>query len=491
MFQKLFTQRFKTKQLFFIAVVGALMAGAYLSLSHAAAPAFYVDCVSGADTNDGNSISSAWRTLSAINKVQQVAGNAVYFKRGCTWDGILNIRSNGVAGSPVAYTAYGTGSPPTFKNTAGGTFGHAIQVYGDYNIIDGFLVRDSGDAGIDINPGADHNIVKNSEITAAGFGISARGQSNLLTKNYVHDLHLVVNTPKAVNSTDDYGATCFIIKAPQNEISYNRGINCRSPSEDFGTDGGFVEIWENGNETYVHNNYAEGTNGFMEAGSSGTGTANNMRVSYNIVNNVFGGMCLHDFGQYKIAIDNFRFENNTYIKTGPEGYRVFDCLSAPAKTTLVVRNNIFYSNIQIGITGQAYTHSNNIYFLTNMINGSGVGYVLDGTEVVANPMFKDISKADFNLLATSPAIGKGVNLGYTQDYQDNKVPSGTLPDAGALEYQQTASLTADLNKDGLVNVQDLSILLSAFKTNSTAADINLDGQVDITDLSILLSVYGK
>jgi len=46
---------------------------------------------------------------------------------------------------------------------------------------------------------------------------------------------------------------------------------------------------------------------------------------------------------------------------------------------------------------------------------------------------------------------------------------------------------ADLNIDGKVNVQDLSILISKWATNSQPADINKDGIVNVQDLSILIS----
>jgi hypothetical protein len=49
----------------------------------------------------------------------------------------------------------------------------------------------------------------------------------------------------------------------------------------------------------------------------------------------------------------------------------------------------------------------------------------------------------------------------------------------------------DTNGDNLVNIVDLSTLLSKWNTNFPAADFNTDGTVSIVDLSILLSNYGK
>jgi hypothetical protein len=47
----------------------------------------------------------------------------------------------------------------------------------------------------------------------------------------------------------------------------------------------------------------------------------------------------------------------------------------------------------------------------------------------------------------------------------------------------------DLNSDGVVNAQDLAILLGAWGTNNAAADINDDGTVNAQDLARLLSAW--
>jgi hypothetical protein len=64
---------------------------------------------------------------------------------------------------------------------------------------------------------------------------------------------------------------------------------------------------------------------------------------------------------------------------------------------------------------------------------------------------------------------------------------------------RAATLGADINKDGVVNISDLSLLLSSYShtgsscvTNSSLiCDINSSGSVDIFDLSSLLSNYGQ
>lgn len=66
---------------------------------------------------------------------------------------------------------------------------------------------------------------------------------------------------------------------------------------------------------------------------------------------------------------------------------------------------------------------------------------------------------------------------------------------GYLIYRSLAApnpnLQGDLNNDYVVNIFDLSILLSNYGTTNPAADIDGNGQVNITDLSIQLSNYGR
>ena len=53
------------------------------------------------------------------------------------------------------------------------------------------------------------------------------------------------------------------------------------------------------------------------------------------------------------------------------------------------------------------------------------------------------------------------------------------------------NLPGDLNNDNIVNISDLSILLTNYNTSNATADINSDGTVNVLDMSILLSNYGK
>lgn len=62
----------------------------------------------------------------------------------------------------------------------------------------------------------------------------------------------------------------------------------------------------------------------------------------------------------------------------------------------------------------------------------------------------------------------------------------TIPGTGT-----QAGKLGDINRDSRIDIRDLSILLSRWKTTYQSADLNTDGKVDIRDLSILLSRWGR
>jgi hypothetical protein len=400
-------------------MISFLVLGAFKA---AQAASYYVDNTSGSDSNSGTSSAAPWKSLSKVNSTTFRAGDTINFKRGSVWTGNLRIQNSGTSASRITYRAYDTGAAPRIKNP-GVTYGRCIDVTGNWNVVQDFLLTDAHEAGIFIASGAGRNIIHNNEITAAGTGVMVSGQYNLITENYVHDLKMVVNTPGGDN---DYGAVCFWLYAGNNEISYNRGINCIAPSYDYGYDGGFVEVFNQGDNTYVHHNWAENTNGFFELG--GDGSAQNVTVAYNVMVNTAGAVCIHTD---TIGVANFKFDNNTFVATGGSGDRVFECTND--LSMLRVRNNIFYSNLQIANNGN-FTHTNNLYHMVNMINGPGVGFALGSGEKIGNPLFINVGAKAFHLQAGSPAIDAGLSLGYSQDFDDQTVPIGVAPDMGAYEY---------------------------------------------------------
>lgn len=78
---------------------------------------YYVDAVNGNDSNNGTSVSTAWKTITKVNNSMSSinAGMTLCFKRGQTHRGKLSFIKSGTSTSPIIIDAYGTGSAPVIS----------------------------------------------------------------------------------------------------------------------------------------------------------------------------------------------------------------------------------------------------------------------------------------------------------------------------------------------------------------------------------------
>jgi len=346
------------------------------------------------------------------------------------------IDDPGTAEAPIRFTAYGEGAAPVFENP-GTDFGRAISIYANWIVVENLLVREAMEAGIYIAEGAYHNVIRNNEITAVGEGLKIHGSYNLITGNTIHDLRIVVNTP---GGDDDYGAVGVWLFAGNNEVAYNRIINCKAESFDYGADGGAVEIWANADvavdNNFIHHNYAQGNKGFSEFGGQG-GTSSNTVIAYNVMLDNDRPISIHMGGTFAIEVEGLLFENNTVVDTRQvDTFTAFAFTNgAPTPQTLNIRNNIFWLGNYQKFTLQAangFAHSYNLFYfknpetLLNMELGEG--------ERIGNPFFVSLTGFDLRLASGSPAVDAGLDLGYAADFDGNPVPQGSAPDLGAYEF---------------------------------------------------------
>lgn len=82
-------------------------------LTAAGATTYYVDATGGDDSKDGQSLSTAWKTVAKVNAASFVAGDQILFKRGEVWRESLAPPSSGATGNPIVFDAYGSGEAPT------------------------------------------------------------------------------------------------------------------------------------------------------------------------------------------------------------------------------------------------------------------------------------------------------------------------------------------------------------------------------------------
>ncbi|WP_080058421.1 polysaccharide lyase domain-containing protein [Spirosoma aerolatum] len=337
---------------------------------------YFVNSVSGNDAAAGTEPGSAWKSLAPVHAKDFMSGDTINFMAGSSWDTGLDINDSGTPQKPIIFRAVGEGPKPMFSHP--GNLAKAINITGKWVVVDGLFAKDAHLAGVYLEKGADHNIIRNCEIQNCGGGVMVHSRYNLICQNYAHDLIMVKNTQ---GGDDDYGAVAYWVFAPNNEIAYNRAVRCRAQSYDYGADGGFFEVYTNGDSTYVHHNYAEDCNGFLEIGG---GSARDIRVSDNVsLEN--GEWTFHLTGKFRADIHNFRMEHNTIISR--KGTK-WNNLLGVGKGDVPANELIFSENLVV-LGGEAaekvarhgnFIHHDNTYFL---LDGAKLGFPAAGGEQIS------------------------------------------------------------------------------------------------------------
>lgn len=104
---------------------------------------YYVSSSGGNDSNNGASAATAWQTLGKVNGQTFAAGDAIYLKRGDSWNEQLVPRSSGAAGNPIQFDAYGTGAAPVITAATPVTF-----VSGSWSYVSGNVWKATVTTGI-------------------------------------------------------------------------------------------------------------------------------------------------------------------------------------------------------------------------------------------------------------------------------------------------------------------------------------------------------
>ena len=90
-------------------------------LAPAGVRCFYIDDVSGNDTNDGLSPSTAWQTSKRASQATYLPGDHILYKRGGTFIGKLAPKGSGTAAAPIVIASYGEGPRPILRPLAEGS----------------------------------------------------------------------------------------------------------------------------------------------------------------------------------------------------------------------------------------------------------------------------------------------------------------------------------------------------------------------------------
>lgn len=412
---------------------------------------YYIDSRNGSDEKEGSK-SEPWKSLAKIDRFPFSPGDSVCFARGSRFDGGFTVSRSGDAGMPITFCSYGEGPKPIFTQPNYNNMnGNAIRITGCHIIIDGLYFYNcpkspvcaeiSTLGAVYLAVGADHNVVKNCEMTKTPVGIQVYGQHNVITHNYIHDNNVSIKP--------QWGPMCVIVCTSNNEICYNRFENYAAPSNEYGHDGGAIEINDRKypkENIIIHHNYSYKNQGFIEF--VGLVKQDHMVIHHNVCEDY------QSFIGFTGPCTNIRVENNTVIRVLSHGAPDSEDVTFwfyYDNSDLIFRNNIFVydpSRIEAVFSRGKFSHDHNLFYRLDdpqpmdSANYSayqrlvlGGGDHLGKGDLIGNPMFIDFKNRNYRLHKTSPAIDRGVDLGYKLDFDNKPIPSGGAVDMGAYEYQ--------------------------------------------------------
>lgn len=404
-----------------------------------------------ADDTGPGSKGRPWKSLAPLDAHTFCAGEHIYFARGSSYHGGFLVKESGSATQPITLTGYGNGTAPDFTNPDFNVVnGNVIQVKGSYIIIDGLFFHDGTQspttknedvlhvADVFIAKGADHNVIRNSEVKNSPVGFHICGQFNLITHNYLHDTNRYL-------AGANWGPIAILVSNANNEISYNRITNYVSVGGTYGADGGALEFdprlyGEPIHDVKVHHNYSYGNEGFLESTRSDNQPTGKVWVAYNISD---------DYQEFILLWQghDWRIENNTVIRVLLKN-SVTDVVFTFRESGNTVWNNIFvvsagrkvFSDNGTKVYGMAnwagQTHFCNLYFSADRGQPDPIGVPLGRGEKIADPRFVDFANLDLHLKSDSPAIDGGDPNDFSADFDGNHVPQGKAPDLGVYEFRR-------------------------------------------------------
>lgn len=452
--------------------------------SQVAGQQYYIDFATGLDTNTGLTANDPWKHAPGDVNATDVAktavlkaGDAVLFKGGVVYEGGVVPKFSGTAdGGKILYKGDGWGTGKAIMD-GGKLLFTAFDVSADFLRIEGFEIRNYKQ-GIDIESynytkkiakGNHVDVVNNTihDITSKGVqtryvtkillegneifntgydtftlqasdvivrnnhlhhgnvdGIKGGGGGTILIENnHIHDF------TSGANHGDGIQMMWYKKLIVRNNLFYNSTQNvfiapyCPAGTCDYRV-----------GDAYVYNNIVANPN----PGASGIG-------------GMYNGINVHPGG---LGAGHVHIYNNTLINLngGSAGVRIAARWTPPNLTkaflSVTIKNNIFYNSLMTPSSSLAEVTnvSNNLFFNTVRPTSWYKGHLAnDPASKYANPLLKDIAAFDVGLLATSPAIDAGVEIGpidgveFAQDRNGVARPQGGAWDVGASEFNNSGS----------------------------------------------------
>ncbi|WP_246147758.1 NosD domain-containing protein [Nonomuraea turkmeniaca] len=384
-----------------VAVMASLLPAFPVAASAQAGTTYYVDSRAGDDAAAGTSATAPWKSLDMINAADLKPGDTVAVKRGSAFSGTLTLAAKGTAARPISIKAYGKG--PLAKIS--GDEVDCVVISGDHWRVGGLRASGCRWAGFQID--GDNNVLAGvqADRNIAGVFVTASG-----SRNTIRDSVLTDNNRMSVNDDggdNDSGAFGVLLNGDDNVVTGNTITGSFAKSQDYGTDGAAVEIF-NGDRNRVTRNISRNNETFTELGAQKGKTATGNVFAFNVVTSSRsrGSFLItrgagHIVGPVKgtVAVHNS-------VRLPAKDTVGWSCHDGCSPSVLKLRNNVIVVGGEAGWEdGQGADEAGSVY------QGRTAKFKLGPKSVVANPQF--VSRTDLRLRPGSPALDRGLALTAT------------------------------------------------------------------------------
>jgi chitodextrinase len=432
-----------------------------------------------------------------------------------------------LSGDAAAIDAYAGGANSIFKgnyihdigknctNTTNGEvaiFMQAPNITVEGNYIHEIGRYQAGESGCGTNYTTDRNHDHGIYVNGSTGGGGAGGASGAIIKNNIFNntyagfaiqlypgtlsnVKVVNNTFNNCNSAKSYA--CIITGANFSNVAIQNNI-VKNPS------GVFIEHYQGPYASFtVANNLLSGSAIWSTATPSGvTMTANQLNTDPKLVDPANGDFSLQssspaiDAGatitEVSADFNNTSRPQGSVYEIGAFEYAAIGGGGATADTTaptvpsglsMATRTS---SSISVGWNASTDSGGSGLAGYRLYRGGSLIGTVNAATQSFTNTGLTADTAYSYQIAAYDNAgneSAKSSTLSVTTLANTTPAPTPTPT--------PKPKKKGDVNGDNKVDLKDLSMLLSRYRTNNKDADMNEDNWVDLKDLSIVLSNYGK
>ncbi|MFC5829727.1 NosD domain-containing protein [Nonomuraea insulae] len=401
-----------------------------MASTHAGARAgatYFVDSRAGDDGAAGTSAATAWKSLDKVNAAALKPGDTISVKRGSGFTGPLRLKASGTAAQPIKIQAYGTGALAKIS----GTRDDCVVVKGDHWRVSGLRASGCRWAGFLLDGDSNELNGVQADRNVAGVYVTPAG-----SRNTIRDSVLTDNNRMSVNDEggdNDSGAFGVLLNGDDNVVTGNTITGSYAKSDDYGTDGAAVEIF-NGDRNRVTHNTSRNNETFTELGARKGKTATGNVFAFNVVTSARSrGSFLITRGSHHVVgpvKGTIAVHNSVYL---PARDTIgWSCHDGCAPSILKLRNNVVMVGGEAGWEdGSGADEDGGVY------KGRTAKFKLGPKSVMADPKF--VSRTDLHLRPGSPALKRGVPLtprwyggkAFGKDITGKALPGS--PDAGAYQ----------------------------------------------------------